>query len=122
MDITLQLNGKSLSDRVLTYSVMREVTYQNVITTLDGTEHPYSGALRPILSFTLLPGTDDEDAALYEVLRNLILDVTYTEDGVDVTRRMRVVSNLESVFLLKSVDGKRRYKSGTIQLRGTESV
>lgn len=122
MDITLKINGTSLSDRVLTYSVTREVTYRSVLMTLDGMEHPYPGAVRPVVSFSLMPGTDDESTEIYGLLKNLIVDVTYTEDGSDVTRKMRVTSNLESVFLLKSTDGKRRYKSGTIQLRGIASV
>lgn len=118
MDITLTIDGIALSSRLSTYSVTQEVTYRKIITTLDETEHPYPGKIRPIINFSLIPGTDEEDTTLYEVLENLIFNVTYTEKGEDVTRQMRLVSNLESVFLLKSVDGKRRYRQGTIQLRG----
>lgn len=118
MDVTLTIGSLDLKKRLLTYDVTREVTYRKVITTLDETEHPYPGKVRPAVSFTLMPGTDEEDAALYNTLENLIFNVTYTEKGVDVTRRMRLVSNLQSVFLLVSVDGKRRYKNGAIQLRG----
>lgn len=118
MDITLTIDGVDLSERVSSYSVTREVTYSNVITTLDHVEHPYPGAIRPIINFSLLPATDEQDAELYDLLEKLIYSVTYTEKGVDVTRKMRLVSSLESVFLLKSVDGKRRYKNGAIQLRG----
>ena len=118
MDITLIIDGISLSSRLSTYSVTQEVTYRKIITTLDETEHPYPGKIRPIINFSLIPGTDEDDAILYETLEKLIFNVVYTEKGEDVTRKMRLVSNLESVFLLKSVDGKRRYKQGTIQLRG----
>ena len=118
MDITLTIDGLALSHRLSTYSVTQEVTYRKIITTLDETEHPYPGKIRPIINFSLIPGTDEEDAALYDTLENLIFNVTYTEKGEDVTRQMRLVSNLESVFLLKSVDGKRRYRQGTIRLRG----
>lgn len=118
MDITLTIDGLALSSRLSTYSVTKEVTYRKIITTLDETEHPYPGKVRPIVNFSLIPGTDEEDAVLYEVLEKLVFNVTYTEKGEDATRPMRLVSNLESVFLLKSVDGKRRYRQGTIQLRG----
>lgn len=118
MDITLTIDGLALSSRLSTYSVTQEVTYRKIITTLDETEHPYPGKVRPIINFSLIPGTDEEDAELYNTLENLIFNVTYTEKGVDVTRKMRLVSNLESLFLLKSVDGKRRYRQGNIQLRG----
>lgn len=118
MDITLTIDGLALSSRLSTYSVTKEVTYRKIITTLDETEHPYPGKVRPIVNFSLIPGTEEEDEALYEVLEKLVFNVTYTEKGKDVTSQMRLVSNLESVFLLKSVDGKRRYRQGTIQLRG----
>ncbi len=117
MDITLTIDGLSLSKRLSTYAVTDEVEYSQIITTLDGVEHPFGGSLRPIVNFTLLPGTEEEDTALYEKLRNLVVPVTYTHLGKDYTKKMRLVSNLESAFLLTSADGKRRYKSGTIQLR-----
>lgn len=118
MDITLIIDGISLSSRLSTYSVTKEVTYRKTITTLDETEHPYPGKIRPIINFSLIPGTDEDDAILYKTLEKLIFNVVYTEKGEDVARKMRLVSNLESVFLLKSVDGKRRYRQGTIQIRG----
>lgn len=118
MDITLIINGLALFSRLSTYSVTQEVTYRKIITTLDETEHPYPRKIRPIINFSLIPGTDEDDEILYNTLKNLIFNVTYTENGADVTRKMRLVSNLESVFLLKSIDGKRRYRQGTIQLRG----
>lgn len=118
MDITLTINGVDLSTRLSSYSVTREVSYRKVIKTLDDVEHAYPGEVRPEVRFSLFPGTDEEDSELYEMLENMILTVTFTQKGVDVTRRMRLISNLESTFLLKSVDGKRRYRGGIITLRG----
>ena len=118
MDITLIIGGLALSSRLSTYSVTQEVTYRKIITTLDETEHPYPGKIRPIINFSLIPGTGEDDEILYNTLKNLIFNVIYTENGADVVRKMRLVSSLESVFLLTSVDGKRRYKNGAIQLRG----
>lgn len=117
MDITLKINGLPINDRLSKYTVAHEVSYRKVITTLDNVEHPYPGAIKDIVTFSLLPVTETQDTLLYDVLSNLIVEVTYTDKGIERTKKMRVVSDLESAFLLKSVDGKRRYKNGTIQLR-----
>ena len=119
MDVTLIVNGLDLSSKLSTYSVTEEVTYRKVITTLDDVEHPYPGAKRTTITFSLFPLTDDESAALYSTLSSLMFDATYTNQhkGLDETKRVRLMTNLESAFALKSVDGKRRYKGGTIQIR-----
>lgn len=118
MNVTLTINGLSLSSRLSTYSVTKEINYRKVITTLDGVERPYPGIGKPVIIFSLIPGTEDEDTALYDALKDLICTVTYSDKGVDMTKDMRIVSNLESSFLLTSADGKRRYKQAEIQLRG----
>ena len=119
MDVTLIVNGLNLSSKLSTYSVTEEVTYRKVITTLDDVEHPYPGAKRTTITFSLFPLTDDESAELYGALSALVFDATYTNQykSVDETQRFRLITNLESSFALKSVDGKRRYKGGEIQLR-----
>ena len=60
MDVTLIVNGLDLSSKLSTYSVTEEVTYRKVITTLDDVEHPYPGAKRTTIIFSLFPLTDDE--------------------------------------------------------------
>ena len=119
MDVMLIVNGLDLRSKLSTYSVTEEVTYRKVITTLDDVEHPYPGAKRTTITFSLFPLTDDESAALYSALSALVFDATYTNQykGLDETKRVRLITNLESAFALKSVDGKRRYKCGKIQLR-----
>lgn len=119
MEVTLRVNGLDLSNRLSTYSVTQEITYRKVITTLDDVEHPYPGAKRTVIDFSLFPMTDEESTKLYTALSDLVFDTSYTDPHTyaDESKRMRLVSNLESVFLLLSVDGKRRYKGGTIQLR-----
>lgn len=118
MDVTLKIEGLDISDRLSTYSVMDEVTYKQVITTLDEVEHPYPGKIRQIITFSLIPGTAVEDLELYNKLKKLIVSTEFTQLDEVRTRQMRLVSNLESTFLLLSVDGKRRYKGGQITLRG----
>ena len=119
MDVTLIVNGLNLSSKLSTYSVAEEVTYRKVITTLDDVEHPYPGAKRTTITFSLFPMTDEESTELYNKIGALVFDATYTNQykGADETNRVRLITNLESSFALKSVDGKRRYKGGEIQLR-----
>lgn len=118
MEVTLKINGLDLSSRLSTYTVAQEISYRKVIKTLDDVEHAYPGEKRPIIRFSLFPGTGEQDAELYDALESLIVTVVFTQMGVEITRKMRLTSNLESVFLLKSVDGKRRYRGGEITLRG----
>lgn len=120
MDVTLIVNGLDLSNRLSTFGVTKSITYKKVVTTMDDTEHPYPGARKDVVTFSLLPQTDEEGAEVYAALSGLVFDATFTsqyEGGKDVTKRVRVISDLESTFLLLSVDGKRRYRGVEIQLR-----
>ena len=117
--VTLKVGALDLSGRLSTYSLEREITYRKVVVTMDDKEHPYPGAQKDVVTFSLLPMTDAESAEVYNALAPLIFNATYTStyDGRDVTKQVRITSNLESEFLLLSVDGKRRYRGGEIQLR-----
>lgn len=67
-----------------------------------------------------MPMTEKEATALYDALNTFSVTVIYTDpsrNGVTSTKTMRVTSNIEQTFALKSVDGLRRYKGGEIQLR-----
>lgn len=122
MDITLVIDGDlDLSGRLSTYSCRDEISYRKIITTLDGVEHPYPARTRKVISFTLFPLTESENAALFDKLKKLIFSVKFTDtqSGDDVTKQMRVSSNVENAFALRSVDGNRYYKGSTIQLRAT---
>lgn len=119
MEITLNINGLDLHKKLSTYNMTKDVSYRKVITTLDEIEHPYPGAQRCVVTFSLFPLTDSESTKLYTALHDLIVPATFTNPytGMDETRQLRVISSLESAFLLLSVDGLRRYKGGQIQLR-----
>ncbi len=122
MDITLVIDGDlDLSGRLSTYSCRDEISYRKIITTLDDVEHPYPSKTRKVVSFTLFPLTDSESATLWTKLKKLVFTAKFTDSqsGEDVTKQMRVVSNVESAFALRSVDGNRYYKGNTIQLRAT---
>ena len=118
MDVTLKINGVDISRRLSTYSVRDETAYKRVITTLDDTEHPYPARSRQIVTFSMIPGTAMEDFEIYNELKKLIVNTDFTYLDKDESRQMRLVSDLESTFLLLSVDGKRRYRGGQIVLRG----
>lgn len=120
MEVTLKIAGVDFSSRVSTYTVTKEVTYRKIVTTLDDVEHAYPGKMRDILAVSLFPMTEDEATALYTALNTFSVTVIYTDpnkSGATSTKKMRVTSNIEQVFALMSVDGKRRYKGGTIELR-----
>lgn len=120
MDVTLIVNGLDLHEKLATFRVTMEVTYRKVLTSLDGTERAFGKKTRPVITFSLLPLTDDESAAFFRALDALEFSATFTNTntGADETRTVRLASNIESAFALRSVDGKRRYRGAAIQLRG----
>lgn len=117
MDITLVANGYDFSSKLSKYYAYYEVQ-SDVLTMLDKSERLVCGSKRPIVEFTLLPLTDEESAEIYAKLEELVFSATFDIQGAEITADMRVVSNLGAAFLLKSVDGKRRYKGDRIVLRG----
>lgn len=121
MDITLVIDDLDLSTKLSTYSFREEVSYRKVITTLDDVEHPYPARTRKVISFTLFPMNEVDNAALWSKLKKLILTVkcTDTQRRQTTTQQMRVVSDVESAFALRSVDGYRYYKGAAIELRAT---
>lgn len=122
MDITWIINGTNFGDKLSTYRVDKEIAYQDVITTMDGTEHPVGKTSRTILRFSLLPMTEFESKELENVFRSMVFDVTYPQNDGTKTETFRLDSDLNSIFLLKSIDGKRRYRGDEIVLRGVYSA
>lgn len=119
IDITLTVNGLNLSSKLSTYRTNKKVTYTDILSALDGTEYAFPAATKTEITFSLLPMDEDETAALYSALSTLVFQATYTDQhaGADRTGNVRVISDIDSVFLLKSVDGKRRYRGNNITLR-----
>ena len=118
IDITLQIGELDLSRFLSTYEVQYEVEYPHLVTALDGTEHG-APRYRPIVNFSLIPITDAQATALYTAISRMYANVTYTDTFMneDVTADMRVTSNLQAAFGLRSIDGNRYYKGGVITLR-----
>lgn len=119
MDVMLRLEGLDLHSVLSSYSVVKEVKYQSVITTLDDVEHPFPAADRDIIEFALFPLNDQKCIDLYNVLGKRIFQATYTDphSGAEKTRTVRVDSNINLAFGLRSIDGNRYYKGDTIRLR-----
>jgi len=119
MEVTLNINGLDVHRKLSAYKMTKDISYRKVITTLDEIEHPYPGAQKSVIAFSLFPLTDAESTELYTALCDLIFPAVYTNPytGMDESRRVRVISSIEAAFALLSVDGKRRYKGGQIQLR-----
>lgn len=122
MDVTWIINGLDLSAKLSTFSVDKEIKYQQIITTMDGAEHPVGGTARTVLRFSLFPMTEEESKTLERALRDMTFDATYPENDTVKTETFRLDSSIENLFLLKSVDGKRRYRGGEIVLRGLYSA
>ena len=119
MDITLKIGTLDTHNKVSTYSVQREITYDKVITTMDGVEHASRNKDRYVISFSFFPMTESEATEYCAALSESTVSVTFTDPytGTETVKTMRTTSNLDAVFALVSVDGKRRYKGGTIQMR-----
>lgn len=117
--IKLIANGLDLSGKLSTYRASKKVTYTDILSALDGTEYAFPAATKTEITFSLLPMDEAESAAFYSALSSLIFPATYTDQhaGIDRTGNVRVISDIDSAFLLKSVDGKRRYRGSEITLR-----
>nr|DAI09940.1 MAG TPA: hypothetical protein [Caudoviricetes sp.] len=119
MNVTFKIGTLDLSSKLSTYKVTWEVSYQKIITTLDNVEHPFSASKRAIVDFSLLPLDDDLASSVYDALAEQTQTVTFTDPytASALVRTMRLTSNLEASFGLKSVNGKRYYKGGELQMR-----
>lgn len=118
MDVTFKIGTLDLSSKLSTYKVEWEKSYQKVITTMDGVEHPFPSPDRALVTFSLLPMDDGLASSVYDAL-SAKQSVTFTDPyrAADLVRTMRIVTNLEAAFGLKSINGKRYYRGGEMQLR-----
>ena len=121
MDVTLTINGRDFSSRLTQYSVEQEITYPDIVTTLDGTEHYGKPHKRDIINFKLMMFDDNQAQEDYDILTASTLLVTYTNPQVHnqekIARVMKVTSNLTAVFGIRSWNGLRYYTGEAITLR-----
>lgn len=121
MDVTLTINGRDFSSRLTEYGVEQEITYPDLVTTIDGTEHYGKPHKRDVISFRLLMFDDNQAKEDYETLTASTLLVTYTNpqapNQLKVERSMKVASNLSAAFGIRSWNGLRYYTGASILLR-----
>lgn len=130
LDVILTFNGFNFKPILSDYAVTYERTFRKVVTSLDGTEYFGNGTLRPIVTFRLFPLTDAQSKQCYDALKVMVAACTYTDPAISGssdasasrTAQMRVTSNLEAAFGLRSVDGNRYYKGAEITLRGVSCL
>lgn len=118
IDITLVCNGVDFSNWLSTYEVRKAIEVVSSITTLDGVEH-VADRTRDLVIFSLVPFNETIATSAYNALMTLQFLVTYTDPNIGTTaaKTMRVTTDLEAVFGIKSIDGNRYYKGGKITLR-----
>lgn len=110
-----KIGDLDLTDQVSTFSVGHQPKIDKVITTLDGTEHVVKSGIRDIIKVSFLPITDATD--LYNALSKPSFYVEFVDGGINKYKRMRVSSDLEMTFLLKSPRGDRYYRPTDLELR-----
>lgn len=117
IDVTFSFNDYDLHELLSTWSVVHEVETADSVTAIDGTEY-FAVRRRPTINFTLIPLSDAQAQEVYDVLSGIIADAEYTDPYLgERIASMRVSTNLEAAFGLRSVDGNRYYKGGIITLR-----
>ena len=118
IDVTFKMNNMDFSGLLSTYKVTQEVEYRATMTAIDGTEYGWARC-RPSVTFSLIPLTDEQTAELYAIIHSMDVICQYTNpyNGSTSTAQMRVMTSLESVFGLRSIDGNRYYKGAEITLR-----
>lgn len=119
MNVTLTIAGRDFSCRLSTYKVTKETSYQTVITTLGGYEHVAGVMSRDIITFSLWPSNDETANEDYQALKPRVVTVKYTNPHTftEMTKKMRVDTDLEQTFGITGPDAWRYYKGGEIVLR-----
>lgn len=118
--LTLIINGLDFSHRISSYSVRKVRDTSEVLRSIGGTEYAFFGDAQTEVNASFFPMTEIEAAEFYAAVSTGKFQMTYTdtyEGGIVATRNFRMMSDLEAVFLLLSVDGKRRYSGAQIQVR-----
>lgn len=121
--LTLIINGLDLSKKISTYAVRKIKETSEVLKSIGGTEYAFYGDTQTEVTASFFPMTETEAATFYAAVSEGKFQMTYTDtyDGGKVeTRSFRLMNDLEAVFLLMSVDGKRRYSGAPIQVRTSQ--
>ena len=121
MDVTLICNGQDFSPVLSDYSVTYETDNGKTVKALDGTEYAGNLTSRPMVTFSMRPMSGAQAKTYYDALiSSSPASCTYTDNATNADRaaQMRLTTNLDFVFVLRSSDGGRYYSGGQITLRG----
>ncbi len=118
IDVRFTLDGVDYSSDLSKYAVLHEIEQRTIMTTIDGTEYTTT-QIRPTIVFSLDPLSDEQSESLYSILSRNNIEVTYTDPyiGDEQFAVMRVTSELNSSFIIRSTNGNRYYKGNSITLR-----
>ena len=118
IDVTFILDNVDYSPYLSKYSVSHEVEARETITAIDGTEYTVT-QIRPSIIFSLDPLSDEQSESLYRILSETNINVTYTDPylGDNQFTVMRVTSEINSAFIIRSTSGNRYYRGNSIALR-----
>lgn len=118
IDVTFILDDVDYSSYLTEYAVSHEVEARKTITAIDGTEYTVT-QIRPSIIFSLDPLSDEQSESLYEILSKPNINVTYTDPylGDNQSTVMRVTSEINSAFIIRSTSGNRYYRGNSITLR-----
>lgn len=121
MKILLIINGQDFAPITAQYALTHEVTYDRVIQTMDGAEHPVGRATRDIIElelFLTFEGLREDYKAL--TAEPLIIEYDDPDKGAQ-KKVFRLDSDLSQAFQMHSaVFHTNIYKSGPIRLRALE--
>lgn len=118
LDVTFTLEDVDYSQYLLSYDVSHEIEQRVNMTALDGTEYTVT-QIRPSIIFSLDPLSDEQSESLYRILSRNNIKVIYTDPylGDNQFAIMRVTSEINSAFVIRSTGGNRYYRGDKITLR-----
>ena len=118
IDVTFMLDGIDFSNLLSTYDVKNVNESNSTMTAMDGTEYG-NIRFRPLITFSLIPLNSAQCRTIFTALNKQNVSVTYTDPHSNglISVAMRVTSDVNALFGLKSIDGNLYYKGGQITLR-----
>lgn len=115
------INGQDMSKVTVDFKIIHEITYEKIVTAIDGTEYTFGKRDRPIIEFTVML-SQEATPVDYHVLNQEPLMVEVLDPNVGLLRLpFRLDCNLEKQLQCwNCVDGWNYYSSGVIRLRCKE--
>lgn len=123
ISVPLIINGKDFHRIATSYDYVPEITYDRIVTTQDGTEHPFGMKIRPGIEFKIMLSRE-HNGEEYRALTAYPLVVEYEHPDLGrLQAAFRLDCNLEkSLAIHNCVDEANYYESGPIRLRALEVI